>query len=88
MIMNTIIEGAFLYSDNNKMGIFISPIYPLTKKKKKEIYDTASKSYEDWMYCENNSEDWAIGDWVIEQLAIVGFEKEKDYYMFYDSDWD
>lgn len=35
MIMNTTIEGIFLYSDNNKMGIFISPIYPLTKKKEK-----------------------------------------------------
>ena len=29
-----------------------------------------------------------IGDWVMEQLAVAGFEKEEDYYMFYDSDWD
>lgn len=40
------------------------------------------------MSCENDSEDWAIGDWVVEQLAIAGFKKEEDYYMFYDSDWD
>ena len=88
MVMNTKISGIFLYSDNNKMGIFISATYPLTINKEKEIYDIASKAYEDWMSCENDSEDWAIGDWIMEQLAIKGYEKEKDYYMFYDSDWD
>ena len=85
MISATKMFGTFLYSDNNKMGIFI---VPLNKEKIEEIYDTATKAYEDWMSCENDSEDWAIGDWVIEQLAIAGFEKEEDYYMFYDSDWD
>lgn len=88
MINTTKMNGIFLYSDNNKMGIFISPTYPLTLEKEKIIYDTATKAYEDWMSCENDSEDWTIGDWVVEQLAIAGFEKEKDYYMFYDSDWD
>ena len=85
--MNTKISGIFLYSDNNKMGIFISATYPLTIKKEKEIYNIATKSYEDWMCGENESEDWAIGDWIMEQLAIKGYEKEKDYYMFYDNDW-
>lgn len=88
MVNATKINGIFLYSDNNKMGIFISPTYSLTQKKENEIYDIASKAYEDWMSCENDSEDWAIGDWVVEQLAIAGFKKEEDYYMFYDSDWD
>lgn len=81
-------SGIFLYSDNNKMGIFISATYPLTLEKEKAIYDTATKAYEDWMSCENGSEDWTIGDWVVEQLAIAGFKKEEDYYMFYNSDWD
>ena len=85
MIMTTKMEGIFLYSDNNKMGIFITA---QNEEKEEEIYDTASKAYEDWMCCENDSEDWAIGDWVMEQLAVAGFEKEEDYYMFYDSDWD
>lgn len=85
MIMTTKMEGIFLYSDSNKMGIFITA---QNEEKEKEIYDTASKAYEDWMCCENDSEDWAIGDWVMEQLSIAGFEKEEDYYMFYDSDWD
>ena len=85
MIMTTKMEGIFLYSDSNKMGIFITA---QNKEKEEEIYDTASKAYEDWMCCENDSEDWAIGDWVMEQLAVAGFEKEEDYYMFYDSDWD
>lgn len=88
MIMNTKMSGVFLYSDNNKMGIFISATYPLTINKEKEIYDIASKAYEDWMCGENESEDWAIGDWIMEQLAIKGYEKEKDYYMFFDSNWD
>ena len=83
--MNTKMEGIFLYSDSNKMGIFITA---QNEEKEEEIYDTASKAYEDWMCCENDSEDWAIGDWVMEQLSIAGFEKEEDYYMFYDSDWD
>ena len=85
MIMTTKMEGIFLYSDSNKMGIFIAA---QNEEKEEEIYDTASKAYEDWMCCENDSEDWAIGDWVMEQLSIAGFEKEEDYYMFYDSDWD
>lgn len=85
MIMTTKMEGIFLYSDSNKMGIFIAA---QNEEKEGEIYDTASKAYEDWMCCENDSEDWAIGDWVMEQLSIAGFEKEEDYYMFYDSDWD
>ncbi len=85
MIMNTKMEGIFLYSDSNKMGIFITAT---KKENEKEIYDIASKAYEDWMCGENESEDWAIGDWVIEQLAIKGYEKEEDYYMFFDSDWD
>lgn len=85
MIMNTKMDGTFLYSDNNKMGIFITAT---KKENEKVIYDIASKAYEDWMCCENDSEDWAIGDWVMEQLSIAGFEKEEDYYMFYDSDWD
>lgn len=88
MIMSTKMSGIFLYSDNNKMGIFITATYPLTQKKEKEIYDIATKAYEDWMGCENDSEDYAIGDYVMEQLAIKGYEKEEDYYMFYDSDWD
>lgn len=88
MIRATKINGIFLYSDNNKMGIFISPIYPLTQKKEKEIYDVAIKAYEDWMCGENESEDWAIGDWIMEQLAVAGYKKEEDYYMFFDSDWD
>ena len=40
------------------------------------------------MSYENDSENWAIGDYVIEMLKNKGYEKEKDYYMFYDSDWD
>lgn len=88
MINVTKMTGIFLYSDNNKMGIFISPTYPLTIKKENEIYDIASKAYEDWMCGENESEDWAISDWIMEQLAVAGYKKEKDYYMFYDSDWD
>lgn len=85
MIMNTKMDGTFLYSDNNKMGIFITPI---KKENEKEIYDIASTAYEDWMSCENNSENWAIGDYIMEALSIMGYEKEEDYYMFYDSDWD
>ena len=85
MIMTTKMEGIFLYSDSNKMGIFITA---QNEEKEEEIYDTASKAYEDWMCCENGSEDWAIGDWIMEQLSIAGYEKEEDYYMFYDSDWD
>lgn len=88
MISSTKMSGIFLYSDNNKMGIFISPTYPLTQKKEKEIYDVATKAYEDWMCGENESEDWAIGDWIMEQLAVAEYEKEEDYYMFFDSDWD
>lgn len=88
MISSTKMSGIFLYSDNNKMGIFILPTYPLTQKKEKEIYDIATKAYEDWMCCENDSEDWAIGDWIMEQLTVVGYKKEEDYYMFFDSDWD
>ena len=85
MIMNTKMSGMFLYSDNNKMGIFITAI---TKENEREIYDIASKAYEDWMSCKNNSEDWAIGDYIMEELSIKGYEKEEDYYMFFDSDWD
>lgn len=85
MIMTTKMEGIFLYSDSNKMGIFITA---QNEEKEEEIYDTASKAYEDWMCCENDSEDWVIGDWIMEQLSIAGYEKEEDYYMFYDSDWD
>ncbi len=85
MIMNTKMDGTFLYSDSNKMGIFIAA---QNEEKEEEIYAVASKAYRDWMCCENNSEDWAIGDWVMEQLAIAGFKKEEDYYMLYDSDWD
>ena len=85
MIMTTKMEGIFMYSDSNKMGIFITA---QNEEKEEEIYDVASKAYEDWMCYENDSEDWAIGDWVMEQLSIAGFEKEEDYYMFYDSDWD
>lgn len=85
MIMTTKMEGIFLYSDSNKMGIFITA---QNEEKEEKIYDTASKAYEDWMCCKNDSEDWAIGDWVMEQLAVAGFEKEEDYYMFFDSDWD
>lgn len=85
MVSATKMSGILLYSDNNKMGIFV---VALNKKKKKTIYNIASEAYEDWMCCKNDSEDWAIGDWVIEQLAIAGFEKEEDYYIFYDSDWD
>lgn len=77
--------GSFMYSDNNKMGILI---VARNKAKEGEIYAVASKAYRDWMCCENDSEDWAIGDWVMEQLAIAGFKKEEDYYMLYDSDWD
>lgn len=88
MISSAKMSGIFLYSDNNKMGIFISATYPLTINKEKEIYDIATKAYEDWMSCENDSEDWAIGDYVIEMLKDKGYEKEEDYYMFYDSDWD
>lgn len=85
MIMNTKMDGTFLYSDNNKMGIFITAT---KKENEKEIYDIASTAYEDWMSCENNSEDWTIGDYIMEELSIMGYEKEEDYYMFYDSDWD
>lgn len=85
MIMTTKMEGIFLYSDSNKMGIFITA---QNEEKEEEIYDTASKAYEDWMCCENDSEDWAIGDYIMEELSIKGYEKEEDYYMFYDSDWD
>lgn len=85
MVSATRMNGIFLYSDNNKMGIFI---VALREEDKEDIYDTATKAYEDWMCCENDSEDWAIGDWVMKQLAIAGFEKEEDYFMLYDSDWD
>lgn len=85
MISSTKMSGIFLYSDNNKMGIFITAI---TKENEKEIYDIAAKAYEDWMCCENDSEDWTIGDYIMEELSIKGYEKEEDYYMFYDSDWD
>lgn len=85
MIMNTKMEGIFLYSDSNKMGIFITAT---KKENEKEIYNIASKAYEDWMCCENDSEDWVIGDYIMEELSIKGYEKEEDYYMFYDSDWD
>lgn len=88
MINNTKMSGIFLCSDNNKMGVFISPTYPLTQRKEKEIYDIATKAYEDWMSCENDSEDWAIGYYVMEQLTIAGYKKEEDYHMFFDSDWD
>ena len=88
MISNTKMSGIFLYSDSNKMGIFITATYPLTINKEKEIYDIATKAYEDWMGCENDSEDWAIGDYIMEKLSVAGYEKEEDYYMFYDSDWD
>ena len=84
MVTISKMTGSFMYSDNNKMGIFI---VALNKKKEEEIYDTATKAYENWMCCENDSEDWTIGDWMIGQLTIAGFEKEEDYYMFYDSDW-
>ena len=85
MIMTTKMEGIFLYSDSNKMGIFIAA---QNEEKEEEIYDTASKAFEDWMCCENDSEDWTIGDYIMEELSIKGYEKEEDYYMFYDSDWD
>lgn len=85
MIMTTKMEGIFLYSDSNKMGIFITA---QNEEKEEEIYDVASKAYEDWMCCENDSEDWTIGDYIMKELSIKGYEKEEDYYMFYDSDWD
>ena len=50
MIMNTKMDGTFLYSDSNKMGIFIAA---QNEEKEEEIYDVASKAYEDWMCCEN-----------------------------------
>lgn len=86
MISATKMFGTFLYSDNNKMGIFIAA---QNEEKEEEICDTASKAYEDWMSGENDLDDWAIDDWVMEQLSIAGFEKEEDYYMymFCDSDW-
>ena len=85
MVTISKMTGSFMYSDNNKMGILI---VALNKAKEEEIYAVASKAYGDWMCCENDSEDYAIGDWIMEQLAIAGFEKEEDYYMLYDSDWD
>ena len=85
MISSTKMSGIFLYSDSNKMGIFITA---QNEEKEEEIYDVASKAYEDWMCCENDSEDWTIGDYIMEELSIKGYEKEEDYYMFYDSDWD
>lgn len=85
MIMNTKMDGTFMYSDSNKMGIFITAT---KKENEKEIYDRASKAYEDWMCGENESEYWTIGDYIVEELSIIGYEKEEDYYMFYDSDWD
>lgn len=85
MISSTKMSGIFLYSDSNKMGIFITA---QNEEKEEEIYDIASKAYEDWMCCENDSEDWTIGDYIMEELSIKGYEKEEDYYMFYDSDWD
>lgn len=85
MIMNTKMNGTFMYSVSNKMGIFVTA---LNEEKEEEIYSTATKAYEDWMCCENDSEDWAIGDYIMEELSIAGYEKEEDYYMFFDSDWD
>lgn len=84
MVTISKMTGSFMYSDNNKMGILI---VALDKAKEGEIYAVASKAYRDWMCCENDSEDWTIGDWMIGQMTIAGFEKEEDYYMFYDSDW-
>ena len=78
MIMTTKMEGIFLYSDSNKMGIFITA---QNEEKEEEIYDVASKAYEDWMCCENDSEDWTIGDYIMEELSIKGYEKEEDYYF-------
>ena len=83
------LNGVLLYSENNKMGIFIVAL-----KEKEKIYNMASKAYEDWMSFDSRDEherfyeSWAIGDYVIEMLKDKGYKKEEDYYMFFDSDWD
>lgn len=87
MISSTKMSGICLYSDINGMSIFITALNK-SKETENDIYNIASKAYEIWMCGEEASKDWTIGDWLIDVLAFVGYKKEKDYYMFFDSNWD
>lgn len=65
--------GMQLESTLNKMGCFILPL--VSDENKRKIYDIAAKAYEDWMAEENDSEQMAIGDYIVGMLLFI-HEKE------------
>ena len=78
--------GMQLESTLNKMGCFILPL--VSDENKRKIYDIAAKAYEDWMAEENDSEQTAIGDYIIEMLRKDGYEEGEHYEIFFNHDWD
>lgn len=78
--------GMQLESTLNKMGCFILPL--VSDENKRKIYDIAAKAYEDWMAEENDSEQTAIGDYIVEMLQKDGYEEGEHYEIFFNHDWD
>lgn len=78
--------GMQLESTLNKMGCFILPL--VSDENKRKIYDIASKAYEDWMAEENDSEQMAIGDYIVGMLQKDGYEEREHYEIFFNHDWD
>lgn len=80
------VVGTHIESLNNKMGVFIVPL--VNDDKAKDLLDVAAKSYEDWMCCENDSEQVAIGDYICEKLLEHGYKEDEHYNLFFNHDWD
>ena len=78
--------GMQLESTLNKMGCFILPL--VSDENKRKIYDIAAKAYEDWMAEENDSEQMAIGDYIVGMLLKDGYEEREHYEIFFNHDWD
>lgn len=78
--------GMQLESTLNKMGCFILPL--ISDENKRKIYDIAAKAYEDWMAEENDSEQMAIGDYIVGMLLKDGYKEREHYEIFFNHDWD
>lgn len=78
------VVGTHLESLNNKMGVFIVPLI----EDGEDLLDVAAKAYENWMCCEDDSEDTAIGDFICEKLLENGYKEDEHYNLFFNHDWD
>ena len=78
------VVGTHLESLNNKMGVFIVPLI----EDGEDLLDVAAKAYEDWMCCQDDSEDIAIGDFICEKLLEHGYKEDEHYNLFFNHDWD